>query len=425
MDMLEMTDSELYEMGFKALADKLGTSEVPRFIRQCQPGKGDYSVDRHKLLANQPNIAIIVKRIRDRQPAREAEERARAERFAAPQNEIKKMTDLEVCEIGSQVLLDKLGSNGLIRFIQQCQELNGGPSRDIIENMADAKENIKLHTAGLTLSPKMVEGYVKRGNAYSYIHEYDKAIADYTEAIRLKPHYAKAHYLRGVAYGKKAEYGKALVNYTKAIELNSKDANVYYNRGKLYDESGEYNKVVVDFGMAIKLEPKHADAYGCRATLYRDQGEYRKAIEDYNREIELRPDDAETYYDRGNTYGEKGEYDKASEDYSKAIELAPKFTEAYVKRGLAYFQIGKFECAIRDYDKVLELKPKFIEVYAARGIIYLHIEKWESAKLDLIFAANLRVDIINAFHKLYESVEDFEQKNDVQLPEDIATILKS
>ena len=52
--------------GLKSLPDKLGASEVPRFIRQCKLGKGDYSVDRHKLLANQPDIDTIVKRIQGR-----------------------------------------------------------------------------------------------------------------------------------------------------------------------------------------------------------------------------------------------------------------------------------------------------------------------------------------------------------------------
>ena len=54
----------------------------------------------------------------------------------------------------------------------------------------------------------------------------------------------------------------------------------------------------------------------------------------------------------------------------------------------------------------------------------LHIEEWDSAKLDLTFARNLRVDIITEFHKIYESLEDFEQKNNVQLPEDIAAMLR-
>ena len=288
MNVLEMTDSELYEMGIKSLTDKLGASEVPRFVRQCKPGKGDYSVDRHKLLANQPNIDTIAKRIQDRHAAREAEERARAKRFAMSQSEIQKMTDIEIYEIGSQVLINKLGVAGLIGFIQICQELNGGHPRGLIKNPDEAKEYIKLYTASLTFNPKIVEDYIKRGNAYSYIGEYGKAIADYDHAIKLKPNYAKAYYHRGVAYGEKREYNKA----------------------------------------------------------------------------------------------------------------------------------------IKDYNEVIKREPDYAEAYSARGGVWLHLKEWEKAKSDLTFARNAGVDIVALFHNDYENVEDFDQKNGVQVPEDLMAMLK-
>lgn len=269
MNVLEMTDSELYEIGFKVLTDKLGASEVPRFIRQCQPGKGDYSIDRHKWLDNEPDIDTIVERIQDRRAAREAEERARAERFAAPQSEIRKMTDLEVFEIGNRILVERLGVDGFIRFTWHCQELNGGHPRDLIENEKDAQERIKLYTAGLTLNPRMVETYIRRGNAYSYIREYDKAINDYSEAIKIRPDYAEAYYNRGNAYRDKVAFDNAIVDYTKAIELNPNYAEAYYNRGKLYAEGEAYDKAIADFSTAIKFNPEHADAHGYRADLYR------------------------------------------------------------------------------------------------------------------------------------------------------------
>lgn len=287
MKVLEMTDNELYEMGIKILTHKLGASEVPRFIQQCQPGKGNYSVDRHKLLANPPDIDTIVKRIQDRRAAREAGERARAKRFAAPHSEIRNMTDIEIYEIGNQVLINKLGAAGLIGFIQICQELNGGHPRGLIKNREEAKEYIKLYTASLTFNPKIVEDYIKRGNAYSYIGEHDKAIADYNRAIKLKPNYAKAYYHRGVAYDRKREYNKA----------------------------------------------------------------------------------------------------------------------------------------IKDYNEVLKREPDYAEVYRARGGIWLHLKEWEKAKADLTFARDSGMDIIALFHNDYESVEDFEQKNGVQLPANIKAML--
>ena len=250
MNALEMTDNELYEMGLKVLTDKLGASEVPRFIRQCQPGKGNYSVDRHKLLADQPDIDTIVKQIQDGRSAREAEERARAKRFAMPQSEIRKMTDIEVCEIGNQVLINKLGGAGSIGFIQICQELNGGHPRGLIKNREEAKEYIKLYTASLTFNPKIVEDYIKRGNAYSYIGEYDKAIADYDQAIKLKPHYAKAYYHRGVAYCKKREYDKAIKDYNAVIKREPDYAEAYSARGEAWLHLKEWERARADLTFA-------------------------------------------------------------------------------------------------------------------------------------------------------------------------------
>ncbi len=279
MNAIELTDDELYKISRKVLTDKLGASQVQRFIRYCKPGKGDYSVDRHKLLADQPDIDTIVKQIQDGRAARVAEERARAKRFAAPQSEIREMTDTEVYEIGSQALVDRLGVAGLIGFTRICQELNGGPRRFLIENREDAEGYIKLYTATLTLNPKVVEDYIKRGNAYSYIGEHDKAIADYDQAIKLKPHCAKAYYNRGNAYQDKVDFDKAIADYTKAIELKPDYTEAYYNRGKLYDATDACNKAIEDFSAVIKLDPEHADAYNYRATLYRDKSKYDKAVQ--------------------------------------------------------------------------------------------------------------------------------------------------
>lgn len=235
MNILEMTNKELYKLGQKALVDKLGTEQVDRFIRQCQPGEGDYSVDRHKLLANQGDIDTIVERIQERRKTRKLEERKRTERFNAPQNEIQKMTDIEIFEIGIKVLVDELGVAGYWRFFQQCQEINRGYPIEHIQNIEDAEKEIALYTAGLTLNPKMVENYIIRGTAYSYIGEYDKAIADYSEAIKLQPDYAKAYSKRAKAYLKKVDFDKAIEDYTKAIQINPQDVDAYYTRGKLYD----------------------------------------------------------------------------------------------------------------------------------------------------------------------------------------------
>ena len=254
MNILEMTDDEIYELGMKALISKLGAAKTQWFIRQCQPGTGDYSVDRHQLLANLPDINTIAKRIQERRTERANEERARARRFAASQNEIEKMTDLEIYEIGSRVLTKTLGTAGSMEFLRQCQELNGGYPLDRIENREEAEENIKFYTALLRLNPKSVEDYIRRGNAYSYIGEHAKAIADYNTAIELKPEYPKAYYQRGVAYAKNAEYIKAIADYNEVIQRDPEHVKAYRSRSEAWQHLKEQEKANADLAVVKALE---------------------------------------------------------------------------------------------------------------------------------------------------------------------------
>ena len=117
-------------------------------------------------------------------------------------------------------------------------------------------------------------------------------------------------------------------------------------------------------------------------------------------------------------------YDDAITHYTKAIDLNPELPEGYYNRGVAYSNIGVFETAIEDFNKAINLDFKDAVVYFHRGKAWLHQKKWENAKADLTTAREMRVDIIESFHSAYESVEDFEAKNGIKLPKDIAALLR-
>jgi len=130
-------------------------------------------------------------------------------------------------------------------------------SKDVtffLRSRADAEEDIRFYTALLTLNPKMVEDYIKRGNAYCYIGEYTKAIADYSAAIALKPNHLKAYYRRGVAYAKNTEYAKAISDYNEVIQRAPKQAEVYQRRGEAWYRLKEQEKANADLRVAKKLE---------------------------------------------------------------------------------------------------------------------------------------------------------------------------
>ncbi len=119
MDILKMTDPELYEMGMKELRVQLGPAYTARFLQQCKPSKYDYTAERHKWLADQPDIPTIAKRIQQREAERKEEERIKAERVAAWRKGVLELTDIEIFELAVKILVDKLHVYGYVGFIQQ------------------------------------------------------------------------------------------------------------------------------------------------------------------------------------------------------------------------------------------------------------------------------------------------------------------
>ena len=119
MDVLRMTDIEIYQAAITELKAQLGVASTAKFLQQCKPNEYDYSLERHKLLANQPDIDTIAKRIQQREAEREVEERIKAERIAAWRKGLLELTDIEIYELALEILIDKFSVYGFIRFFQQ------------------------------------------------------------------------------------------------------------------------------------------------------------------------------------------------------------------------------------------------------------------------------------------------------------------
>ena len=117
------------------------------------------------------------------------------------------------------------------------------------------------------------------------------------------------------------------------------------------------------------------------------------------------------------------EYEKAIIHYTEAIKLNPELDIAYNNRGFVYHRKGDFDNAIKDYNKAIQLNPDDAMVYSNRAEAWLHLKDWEKARSDITTAKDMGADIIASFHNDYASVEDFEQKMGIQLPEDIAEML--
>ena len=138
MNILKMTDHEIYELGIKELIEQIGPAYTDQFLQQCKPNEYDYSVERHKLLANQPDIPTIVKRIQKREAERKEEERIKVERVAAWRKGILELTDVEIYELAVKILVDKLHVYGYVGFCQQhFKNLNANQPIDRPQSHSD------------------------------------------------------------------------------------------------------------------------------------------------------------------------------------------------------------------------------------------------------------------------------------------------
>lgn len=97
--------------------------------------------------------------------------------------------------------------------------------------------------------------FYSRGVALQIERDYDRAIADYTDALRLKPEFAHAFYNRGLAHQTKGDYDRAIADYTAAIRLNPTYFRAYKNRGLAYKAKGDMSDATSDLNEAGRLSP--------------------------------------------------------------------------------------------------------------------------------------------------------------------------
>jgi tetratricopeptide (TPR) repeat protein len=116
----------------------------------------------------------------------------------------------------------------------------------------------------IQLDPKLSWGYYARGNVYQSKRDYDRAIADYTEAIRLSSRFYQAYFLRAYIYSEKNDFDRAIADYTEVIRIDPQDGQngykfwAYNNRGLIYEKKIDYNRAIADYEAALRIDPNNS-----------------------------------------------------------------------------------------------------------------------------------------------------------------------
>ncbi|HWG46620.1 MAG TPA: tetratricopeptide repeat protein [Gemmataceae bacterium] len=182
----------------------------------------------------------------------------------------------------------------LLLFTLSCSREKGadapkGTDKDTpnVVDTSGSNKVIEEATEAIGRDPNGVDersesAYARRGRAYADKKEYDKAIADYTEAVRVyqavkprffRPRLLEAYNGRAACHQRKGEFDTAIADYGEVIQLGRGGfadlgeamifggfaAEAHYKRGICYDEKGNHTKAMVDYKEAVRLSPALAN----------------------------------------------------------------------------------------------------------------------------------------------------------------------
>ena len=181
------------------------------------------------------------------------------------------------------------------------------------------KRIVSLNDA-VARQPADAELYVRRGEAYAELGEFDKALADFEKVVLLMP-VADAFLGHGSMHMRRGDITAALDDFNRAIEMEPTNAMAYSNRAAAYSKLQDMEKALANYDLAIQNDPNYANSYSNRAYAYYKLGRYEDGVADCNRALTLRPDHPYTYSNRGLCRAALGDKEGARADFQRALTL--------------------------------------------------------------------------------------------------------
>ena len=236
-----------------------------------------------------------------------------------------------------------------------CKLSSGGPPDLMIQACNELIES------GRVVSSSLAGAYISRGRAFRAKGEYDRAIADFSQALNNDPGNVLALHMRGLGLFDKGDNDRAIADYTEAIWRAPRDATLYDDRARAYERKTQYERAIADYSEVIRIVPRPAAALKDRC--------YARAIS--NRELP-----------------------QALDDCNEALRLIPRDLAALDRRALTYLRLGYYDKAIADYDLVLKFTSANAASLYGRGVAKKKKGDEANGEADITAARLIRPDVV-------------------------------
>ena len=223
----------------------------------------------------------------------------------------------------------------------------------IIEGKYD--QAITLLNSAIIKDPKNMIQIECRANCYHALKKYPQAIADFSSCIAAKKD-LYLYYDRGQVYSDMGDFEKALADYEAVIKLSGTDKErlkrYYRLKVNALEHLNRTTEAEIWCTKILVIEPTNFEILTKRAALRRKLGRNVDALNDYTAILKSVPDDATVLKLRADTYFASNDWKKAIADYSAAISEEPDLAPLiYASRAKAYLKLGDTAKANADIAK--------------------------------------------------------------------------
>jgi tetratricopeptide (TPR) repeat protein len=290
-------------------------------------------------------------------------------------------------------------------------------------------EGIGFMRAAVAVRPESGHALMNLGNGYSFLGEYDQAIACYRKALELEKPYWACQSNLGESLARKGLFEEAIAAFEEAIRISPVHANdaraelsmVYSccTDARLRDVGRAANLAE----KALQLEPDISNSWTALGVARFREGKWSEARAALNRSLELKTarggsfvwDEAINWFFLAMAYWHEGQKDQASDCYNRAIKevdnglagrtdaeilshiyaeadelmIADETTtakgvdargaaEASAELGRFRARQGSFRQAAADYAKAIGLEPDSEFIWFQGGSLLAHLGRREA-----------------------------------------------
>lgn len=251
-------------------------------------------------------------------------------------------TDLETA-----VKLEPENATALLELAQILfQENNTRGSKDLLYR-------------SITADTAKTEAYLKLGELYMYLAQYDSTFKYVNIALQKDEEIAKAYFLKGMAYkySENAKFAKS--SFQTTVELDPDYYHAFIQLGSLY--ALENDPIAVTYYQnALSINPNSVEALYHLGYFLQTQMDTTGASQAYEAIRSIEPNNTDALYNLGYIEFElKNNTDKALAYFQEILKIRRSHSKALYMVGLCYETLGELTKAESYYKESSTSNPAF------------------------------------------------------------------